>query len=102
DNGLSLSPGTASPATSPNVAAVGGTALRKASNSRGWSEEAWRAGGSGCSKSEPKPSWQLDRGCTNRTVSDVAAVAACETPVSIYVKVLGGWNNVCGTSVSAP
>jgi hypothetical protein len=35
-------------------------------------------------------------------VSDVAAVAAFETPVSIYVKVFGGWNNVCGTSVSSP
>jgi hypothetical protein len=90
------------PAASPNVAAVGGTALRKASNSRGWSEETWRGGGSGCSKSEPKPGWQSDKGCANRTVSDVSAVAACETPVSIYVKVFGGWNNVCGTSVSSP
>jgi hypothetical protein len=90
------------PGTSPNVAAVGGTALRKASNPRGWSEEAWRAGGSGCSKAEPKPSWQVDAGCANRTVSDVAAVAACETPVSIYVKVFRGWSDVCGTSVSSP
>jgi hypothetical protein len=99
---LNFRTSTEFPATSPNVAAVGGTALRKASNSRGWSEEAWRAGGSGCSKSEPKPSWQVDQGCANRTVSDVAAVAACETPVSVYVKVFGGWNDVCGTSVSSP
>jgi hypothetical protein len=102
ENWLSFGTSTDFPAASPNVAAVGGTALRKASNSRGWSEETWRAGGSGCSKSEPKPSWQADTGCANRTVSDVSAVAACETPVSIYVTAFKGWNNVCGTSVSSP
>jgi IPT/TIG domain/FG-GAP repeat len=90
------------PATSPHVTAVGGTALRRAANARGWSEEAWQLGGSGCSLSEPKPSWQLDRGCAHRMTSDVAAVAACETPVSVYVGSFGGWRDVCGTSVSAP
>jgi hypothetical protein len=90
------------PASSPSVTAVGGTALRRAANARGWSEEAWLRGGSGCSLSEPKPSWQLDRGCARRMTSDVAAVAACETPVSVYVSPFSGWRLVCGTSVSAP
>ena len=96
------------PAASPYVVAVGGTSLRKASNSRGWSEEAWfetargLATGGGCSRSEPKPGWQTDTGCANRTDNDVAAVAACATPVSIYTTPLGGWANVCGTSVASP
>jgi hypothetical protein len=90
------------PATLPSVVAVGGTSLQRTSSSRGWSEEVWRRGGSGCSGSEPKPSWQTDKGCAGRTDSDVAAVAACETPVSIYNTAVSGWRNVCGTSVSAP
>jgi hypothetical protein len=101
-NWLRIQKSTEFPATSPYVTAVGGTALRKASNSRGWSEETWRAGGSGCSRSEPKPGWQTDKGCANRAVSDVAAVASCATPVSIYVTAFGGWRDVCGTSVSSP
>jgi hypothetical protein len=100
------------PATSPYVVAVGGTALKKASNSRGWNEEVWyertpegkRYGtGSGCSLVESKPIWQTDSGCAKRTDNDVAADAACETPVSIYsTPLLGGWGNQCGTSASAP
>ncbi len=96
------------PAASPYVVAVGGTSLRKASNPRGWSEEAWLeparglGTGGGCSRSEPKPGWQSDTGCANRTDNDVAAVAACKTPVSIYAAGLGGWANVCGTSVASP
>ena len=96
------------PAASPYVLAVGGTSLRKASGSRGWSEAAWletgrRLGsGGGCSLSEPKPVWQADGGCAHRTDNDVAAVAACETPVSVYSAGNGGWGDYCGTSVSAP
>ncbi|MHB8490770.1 MAG: IPT/TIG domain-containing protein [Solirubrobacteraceae bacterium] len=96
------------PATSPYVVAVGGTALRKASNTRGWSEEVWNeqereAGtGSGCSRFELKPAWQTDKGCTKRTDNDVAAVAACATPVSVYASAYGGWENFCGTSAAAP
>ena len=96
------------PATSPHVIAVGGTALRHSSNARGWSESVWgEAGrgagtGSGCSLFESKPAWQLDTGCANRTDNDVAAVAACETPVSVYTTYSGGWVNLCGTSASAP
>ncbi|HEX5225088.1 MAG TPA: IPT/TIG domain-containing protein, partial [Solirubrobacteraceae bacterium] len=31
-----------------------------------------------------------------------AAVAACESPVSVYVTALGGWEDLCGTSASSP
>jgi hypothetical protein len=96
------------PAASPYVVAVGGTSLHRASNSRGFSEEAWLetarglGTGGGCSRSELKPAWQTDTGCANRTDNDVAAVAACKTPVSIYATPMGGWANVCGTSVASP
>ena len=99
------------PAISPYVIAVGGTSLHKVTGSSGrkWSEAVWwepetrKLGtGSGCSGSETKPAWQTDKGCAHRTDNDVAAVAACETPVSVYVTQVGGWENVCGTSVSAP
>ena len=96
------------PASSPYVLAVGGTSLRKAAGARGWTEAAWletgrRLGsGGGCSLSEPKPVWQADGGCAHRTDNDVAAVAACETPVSVYSAGDGGWGDYCGTSVSAP
>jgi sugar lactone lactonase YvrE len=96
------------PATSPYVLAVGGTSLRKASGARGWSEAVWNepsrelGTGSGCSLSEAKPSWQTDKGCTKRTDNDVAAVAACETPLSVYSTAYAGWEDFCGTSASAP
>ena len=38
------------PADSKYVTAVGGTSLRTASNSRGWTETAWSGAGSGCSR----------------------------------------------------
>jgi hypothetical protein len=88
------------PATSPNVIAVGGTNLMKATSSRGWSETAWRPSGSGCSLYESKPAWQTDTGCARRTGNDVAAVAE---EVSVYSTPLsGGWANFGGTSVGAP
>lgn len=72
------------PASSPNVTSVGGTTLAKAPNARGWSETAWSGAGSGCSASEPKPAWQHDTGCANRTVADVSAVADPTTGVAVY------------------
>jgi hypothetical protein len=95
------------PASSPNVLAVGGTALHRASNAREFSEEVWNeplreAGtGSGCSLFEAKPPWQHDRGCATRTDNDVAAVAACASAVSMYSSNFG-FEDLCGTSVSAP
>jgi hypothetical protein len=94
------------PASASTVIAVGGTNLRRAANARGWSEEAWRGTGSGCSELEPKPAWQKDSGCSKRTNNDVAAVAGVKTPVSVYIEAFehvgGGWGLVSGTSVAAP
>jgi alpha-tubulin suppressor-like RCC1 family protein/streptogramin lyase len=101
------------PSASPDVVAVGGTKLTKVEKpkegERGWTEEAWSGGGSGCSKYEKeKPAWQKDEGCSNRTVADVSAVASPETPVSFYDS-FGtrepkeeGWRLIGGTSVATP
>ncbi len=110
------------PAASPFVTAVGGTSLSAASNARGWTETAWSGAGSGCSKFEAKPAWQLDSGCAKRTVADVSADADPNTGVGIYdtqngcgssslcdslielgvVQGLDGWAQVGGTSLSSP
>jgi subtilase family serine protease len=62
--------------------------------------------GSGCSAYEPKPTWQKDAGCANRTVADVSAVADPYTGVSVYdsygYQGRKGWFVVGGTSASAP
>jgi streptogramin lyase len=95
--------GTAFPASVPSVIAVGGTSLKTAANSREWSEAVWSGAGSGCSGVQSKPAWQTDAGCAKRTDTDVSAVAAPETPVSVYDSyVYGGWLLVGGTSASAP
>src|SRR2546423_4770003 len=62
------------PAASPFVMSVGGTSLRTAAGTRGWAETAWNGAGSGCSKTQTKPTWQKDPGCTKRFVADVSAV----------------------------
>lgn len=110
------------PASSRYVTSVGGTTLRPASNSRGWTETAWSGSGSGCSRYEPKPSWQHDRGCSRRTVADVAAVADPATGLGVYdtfnncplallcdvlinsgaATGLNGWAQIGGTSLGAP
>jgi Subtilase family/IPT/TIG domain len=94
------------PASSPNVVAVGGTALLKdRSSPRGWLEEVWNepaiggGTGSGCT-TKSKPSWQTDKGCKGRTDNDIAAVAAVVSPVSIRYD--GTWTLVGGTSVASP
>jgi subtilase family serine protease len=106
--------GTAWPGTSPYVTAVGGTELvQDPSTARGWSESVWGSAfpgvlpniaqgtGSGCSTWEPKPAWQHDAGCANRTVADVSAVA---DNVAIYDSSpeIGGWGVVAGTSIATP
>jgi N-acetylneuraminic acid mutarotase len=91
------------PAASPYVTAVGGTTLTQdPSVPRGWSETAWSGTGSGCSAYEPKPAWQTDTGCANRTVADVSAVADPNTGVAVYDSGDGGWLVVGGTSVASP
>jgi subtilase family serine protease len=94
------------PAASRYVTAVGGTRLYRSSASRGWSESVWSGGGSGCSRYETKPSWQMDTGCAKRMVADIAAVADPSTGVAVYDSYgsSGGanWYVVGGTSASAP
>ena len=101
DNGY----GVEFPAASQFVTAVGGTSLKKASNSRGWTETVWSGAGSGCSKYIQKPTWQKDSGCSNRTVADVSAVADPNTGVAVYDTYRlrrGGWLVFGGTSVASP
>ncbi|MDQ3863229.1 MAG: S53 family peptidase [Actinomycetota bacterium] len=102
DNGY----GVEFPAASKFVTAVGGTSLTHSSTARGWSENVWSGAGSGCSAYIAKPSWQRDKGCTNRTVADVSAVADPNTGVAVYDSYgsTGGanWYVFGGTSVSAP
>jgi subtilase family serine protease len=98
------------PSASPKVVSVGGTSLRTASTTRGWSETVWGSSsggegtGSGCSAVEAKPSWQTDTGCSRRTDTDVAAVADPNTGVAVYdtTNGNGGWVQVGGTSASTP
>ncbi|MYR01073.1 S53 family peptidase [Streptomyces sp. SID6139] len=98
------------PAGSQYVTAVGGTALKKASTTRGWSESVWNTSstegtGSGCSAYDAKPSWQTDTGCGKRMIADVSAVADPATGVSVYDSYGAdgtGWNTYGGTSASSP
>ncbi|WP_083975355.1 putative Ig domain-containing protein [Kitasatospora mediocidica] len=96
------------PATSQYVTAVGGTALTRASNARGWSESVWNTNstegtGSGCSAYLAKPSWQHDTGCSHRMETDVSAVADPATGVAVYQTYGGsGWAVYGGTSAASP
>jgi hypothetical protein len=96
--------GTSYPATSPYAVAVGGTALRRAGNARGWNELAWTGTGSGCSAYEAKPAWQKDSGCARRTDNDVAVVGDPATGVAVHntYGTTTPWSVVGGTSVGAP
>ncbi len=88
------------PASSPYVISVGGTVLTEANNARGWSESVWPYSGSGCSLYEPKPAFQSDSGCSQRTANDVAAVAE---GLSVYDSTFTpNWVTVGGTSASSP
>ena len=103
DNGY----GVEYPAASPYVTAVGGTSLRRASTSRGWSETAWSGAGSGCSALETRVSWQPTSSfCSRRAVADVSAVADPNTGVSVYDSTpyngAAGWMTFGGTSVASP
>src|ERR1035437_7695224 len=93
------------PAASRYVVAVGGTSLTSDNSVRGWHESAWGnasgGAGSGCSLYEPKPSWQHDTGCSNRTQADVSAIADPVTGVYIFEN--GNWyGGVGGTSAASP
>jgi hypothetical protein len=103
-----LSPGTDLPAAFPEVIAVGGTSLLPAANSRDWAEITWPFSGSGCGKSfqvtQPKPVWQMDKGCGRaRTANDVAAIADPVFGVAVYDSYgEPGWLVAGGTSASSP
>ncbi|SFF25006.1 hypothetical protein SAMN05216251_11097 [Actinacidiphila alni] len=97
------------PAASKYVTAVGGTALKKSSTTRGWTETVWSTSstegtGSGCSAYDAKQSWQKDTGCAKRTIADVSAVADPATGVAVYDSygVTAGWYTFGGTSVASP
>jgi subtilase family serine protease len=93
------------PAASPDVTAVGGTSLTKASTtSRGWSETVWSGTGSGCSAYESNPGWQPSTTtCGKRTVADVSADANPNTGVAVYDSYgQSGWLVFGGTSVASP
>ena len=94
---------TSYPAASQYVTAVGGTTLTADSSApRGYTETAWSGSGAGCSTHDPKPSWQTDTGCANRSMNDLAAVADPSTPVAYYDTLTeGGWGEGSGTAVAA-
>jgi subtilase family serine protease len=96
--------GSAAPAAYNTLTAVGGTNLKTASNSRGWTETVWTGTGSGCSRYISKPSWQHDTGCTRRMIGDVAYVADPNTGVAVYDSYGGdtGWEIFGGTSAGSP
>ncbi len=101
--------GASYPASSSSVIAVGGTALTRNSNSRGWGETVWNDSsggtGSGCSAYNAAISGaaSFDTGCSKRAMNDVSAVADPETGVAVYDTYQApGWQVYGGTSASAP
>jgi MYXO-CTERM domain-containing protein len=93
------------PAASPYVISVGGTSLAMSASTRGWAETTWNGAGSGCSKSQTKPTWQKDPACTKRMVADISATANPAPRaggVATYNSSANGWSVIGGTSVAAP
>jgi hypothetical protein len=107
-------PGTANfPADSPDVLAVGGTALTDTEET--WGSTVWDESGSGCSRIFTAPLWQSTvrnfsaTGCGDeRSVADVAAIGDPETGVDVYDSTPEGngsptgWGVWGGTSVASP
>jgi kumamolisin len=114
DGGSTPGPGSAgdnsgpvqveSPASDPNVTAVGGTSLYlNASTGSVSSESAWFYGGGGVSQFFARPSWQIGSGVPSggtRLVPDVALAADPNT--GAYLILNGELTTVGGTSWSAP
>ena len=102
DNGY----GVEFPAASQYVTAVGGTTLTVNGDGSYGGEKVWSGTGSGCSRYEPKPSWQADPSCSKRTVADVSADADPNTGAAVYDSVSysgqTGWFQVGGTSLASP
>jgi hypothetical protein len=86
------------PSTSQYAIGVGGTTLAKSTTAaRGWTENGWSSGGSSCSKSIPKPSYQTDPACAFRMASDVSGAAS-----NILTIHNGSSVPVAGTSCASP
>jgi hypothetical protein len=98
DNGY----GVQWPSSASTVTAVGGTELAPDATARRWNETAWAGAGSGCSTQEPKPAWQHDPGCVNRTVSDVSALGGSPGLAVYDTYSQPGWTNLFGTSLASP
>jgi subtilase family serine protease len=99
------------PSVLDSVIAVGGTQLHLSGST--YSQTIWNdqygAAGAGCSSTGevgspgvPKPSWQHDPDCANRTDADVSAEAGLEPGVAVYTGIYGQWYEVGGTSVASP
>ena len=94
------------PAASPNVLAVGGTALTLGTGGAYGSEAGWSGSGGGPSAYEAKPSYQA--GVVTQTAMranpDVAYDASPSTGFAVYDSFTGGggWMQVGGTSAGAP
>ncbi|MFE9423118.1 putative Ig domain-containing protein [Kitasatospora sp. NPDC006697] len=112
DYGSKSGADTQYPASSPTVVSIGGTSLRKAANTRGWTETVWGSStagalgtGSGCSGTYAKPSYQqsVNTSCAKRATSDVSAVADPQTGLAIYDSYgENGWLQYGGTSLATP
>ena len=95
--------GPSYPSTSAHVTAVGGTTLVQTANTRGWSEKGWSQGGSNCSLSIARPSFQpAVTGCAKRMGADISAVGDPNTGLAVFNAGSGGWIVVGGTSASSP
>jgi len=99
------------PGTSAHVIAVGGTNLVKDTSTRGWHETTWApvagnakrgAGGSACSLSIPKPTYQTASPCAFKATTDIAAVGDPATGLAVYNAANSGWIVLGGTSAAAP
>jgi hypothetical protein len=90
--------GEQDPADYKTVVSVGGTLLSR--DGSGYTERTWPDTGGGCSLI-PKPKWQHDPDCTNRTGNDVSAVAWNVAEYDTYGGA-GGWIPAAGTSISTP
>jgi hypothetical protein len=97
------------PSASPNVLAVGGTALTLGANNVWSSESGWSGSGGGPSAQETQPSYQkgIVTQTTMRANPDVAYDADPSTGYAVYdsYKYNGashGWMQIGGTSAGAP
>ncbi len=89
------------PAASPYVTSVGGTSLKGSAGA--WTQKGWKFAGGGCTKYEPRPSYQDGTvECSTRSSVDVAAIADPQTGVATFATSAGGWIVAGGTSVGAP